>query len=163
MSKQKYIETPEKMWQYFEEYRTHIKAKPIQMAEQKRGGAIVLPKGMHPDQFADFKEILDPIVKIPKERPLTLEGFYNWLEDSDIIVNADHYFSNRHKAYDNYVAVCARIRRVIRQDQIEGGLCGIYNPSITQRLNGLVEKSEVIQVKEQPLFDLGNEEKKPDE
>ena len=40
----------------------------------------------------------------------------------------------------------------IRQDQIEGGMSGIYNPSITQRLNGLTDKSEVM-VKEQPLFE----------
>jgi hypothetical protein len=30
-------------------------------------------------------------------------------------------------------------------------MSGIYNPSITQRLNGLTDKSEVT-VKEQPLF-----------
>jgi len=32
---------------------------------------------------------------------------------------------------------------IIRQDQISGGMVGQYNPSITQRLNGLVEKSQV--------------------
>ena len=30
----------------------------------------------------------------------------------------------------------------IRNNQIEGGMAGIYNPSITQRLNGLVERTE---------------------
>ncbi len=32
-------------------------------------------------------------------------------------------------------------------------MCGIYNPSITQRLNGLVDKTENKVVVEQPLFD----------
>jgi hypothetical protein len=32
---------------------------------------------------------------------------------------------------------------LIRQDQIEGGMVGQYNPSITQRLNGLTEKTDV--------------------
>jgi hypothetical protein len=31
-------------------------------------------------------------------------------------------------------------------------MAGIYNPSITQRLNGLVEKSETTIKAEQPLF-----------
>lgn len=31
-------------------------------------------------------------------------------------------------------------------------MCGVYNTSITQRLNGLVEKSEVKVATEQPLF-----------
>ena len=37
--------------------------------------------------------------------------------------------------YSDYIRICSRIRRTIRQDQIEGGMAGIYNPSITQRLN----------------------------
>jgi hypothetical protein len=32
---------------------------------------------------------------------------------------------------------------VIRQDQIEGGMVGQFNPSITQRLNSLTEKTDV--------------------
>ena len=31
----------------------------------------------------------------------------------------------------------------IRTDQIEGGMVGQFNPSITQRLNGLTEKTDV--------------------
>jgi hypothetical protein len=31
---------------------------------------------------------------------------------------------------------------MIRNDQIDGGMVGQYNSSITQRLNGLVEKTE---------------------
>jgi hypothetical protein len=38
------------------------------------------------------------------------------------------------------VSVCSRIRKNIREDQIAGGMAGIYNASITQRLNGLTEK-----------------------
>jgi hypothetical protein len=146
--KQKYIETPEKMWEYFQSYRTETKGNPIPKAEQKKG-AVVLHKEMTTDQI---KEAVQVLVEIPAQRPLTLEGFYNWLEDNDIISNADHYFSNRDNAYESYLAVCSRVRRVIRQDQIEGGMAGIYNPSITQRLNGLVDKTEVKEIKEQPLF-----------
>ena len=39
----------------------------------------------------------------------------------------------------------------IRKDQIEGGMVGQYNPSITQRLNALKEHVEQHNI-EQPLF-----------
>ena len=54
-----------------------------------------------------------------------------------------HYFENTEKMYDNFCEVCTRIRNEIREDQITGGILSFYNASITQRLNNLVEKSEV--------------------
>ena len=36
------------------------------------------------------------------------------------------------------------IKKEIRENQITGGMLGIYNPSITQRLNNLVEKVEDV-------------------
>ena len=46
-------------------------------------------------------------------------------------------------------------REEIREDQIIGGMLSFYNPSITQRLNGLVEKQETSITIEQPLFGDG--------
>ena len=77
-----------------------------------------------------------------KERPLTIEGFANWLGNKNIVQVLDQYFQNRDNHYVDFIDVCARIKMNIRQDQIEGGMAGIYNPNITQRLNGLVEKTE---------------------
>lgn len=77
-----------------------------------------------------------------KERPLTIEGFENYLEDQEIISHLSDYFANSNGNYSEYSTICSRIKRNVRQDQIEGGMSGIYNQSITQRLNGLVEKSE---------------------
>jgi hypothetical protein len=62
-----------------------------------------------------------------------------------------HYFSNKEGYYDNFGDICARIKEEIREQQIVGGMLGFYNPSITQRLNGLTDKSQVEHV-EQPLF-----------
>jgi hypothetical protein len=116
----KYIETPEKMWELFEAYKVTVKGSPIKKQDFV---------GKDADE-----------VERKLERPLTFEGFQNYLADSDIISDVTDYFDNRTKAYDDYTKVCARIKRTIRQDQIEGGMVGIYNPSITQRLNNLVEK-----------------------
>lgn len=145
--KKKYIATPEKMWELFCLYRNKIKSEPITIIEQKKG-TLILPKGLTAQEFKEFSA---SIIELPKQRPLTLEGFENYCADEDIIADLSQYFANTEKRYTNYQSICKRIRRVIRQDQIEGGMSGIYNPSITQRLNALVEKTETV-ISEQPLF-----------
>ena len=131
MGKNKYIETPEKMWEYFESYRKEVKSKPIRVQDYVGKDAEMV-----------YRE---------KERPLTIDGFECWCADNEIISDLSQYFANTEQRYTNYQTICSRIRKAVRNDQIEGGMAGIYNPSITQRLNGLVEKNETT-IKEQPLF-----------
>lgn len=116
------IPDAETMWQHFVNYR-HI------------------AKGM-PFMVHDFVGKDATEVRREKERALTYEGFCNYLEDNEIIVTPEDYFTNKDGRYSQFTGVCSRIKRIIRQDQVEGGLAGIYNPSITQRLNNLVEKVE---------------------
>jgi len=82
--------------------------------------------------------------------PYTLDGFEVFCYNN--FGNVGQYFDNKDGYYDDFVAICSHIRKEIRSNQITGGLLGVYNPSITQRLNGLAEKSEVTEIKEQPLF-----------
>lgn len=133
MGRFKLIDSPETLWSLFQDYKKHIKSKPIEVGDWVGGMAMPVDR--------------------KKERPLTLEGFENYVADIDgMPMSLGDYFANSNDAYSEFSTICSRIRRVIRQDQIEGGMAGIYNPSITQRLNGLVEKTEnKIQV-EQPLF-----------
>jgi hypothetical protein len=131
MAKHKYIETPEKMWELFCQYKTEKKSNPILVQ--------------------DFVGKDGDEVNRKKERPLTLEGFEVWCFENNIISDLSKYFANTDNKYSEYCAICHTIKKTIRTDQIEGGMSGIYNPSITQRLNGLTDKSEVT-VKEQPLF-----------
>lgn len=129
----KYIDTPDMMWELFEEYREWCKDNPIQKKVSGNKGFVISDEKL--------------------QRPLTLEGFENYVANlPGMPKGLDHYFSNQEGNYDDYLGVCKLIRRVIRQDQIEGGLVGIYNSSITQRLNGLTEKSEHRVITEQPLF-----------
>lgn len=120
------------MWELFEDYKKKAKESPF--LEHDFVGK---------DGDSVFRK---------KERCLTLEGFENYCFEVDAINDLGDYFSNKDSRYDNYAAICSRIRRIIRQDQIEGGMAGIYNPSITQRLNGLVEKTQTDVKIEQPLF-----------
>jgi hypothetical protein len=122
MGKRKYIETPEKLWEYFQEYKKETKSKPF-----------LIKDWVGKDAFNVQRE---------KERPLTIEGLECWLFEKDIIGDLSHYFANTDNKYTDYLTICHAIKKAVRQDQIEGGMAGMYNPSITQRLNGLVEKTQ---------------------
>ena len=115
----KKIFTPESLWDNFKQYVESVKGSPIRVQ--------------------DFVGKDAEEVYRAKERPLTMEGFQNYLDDNDIITDVTDYFENKDGRYSDFVRICSRIKRRIRQDQIEGGMAGIYNPSITQRLNNLKE------------------------
>jgi hypothetical protein len=134
MGKRKYIETPEKMWEYFEEYRTNVKSNP---------------------RFKNELDKFGNIVPIPLERPLTLEGFECYLNENGIMSHLSDYFANTDNRYSDYTTICSRVKRAIKDDQITGGMVGQYNASITQRLNNLVEKvqNDVTVTK----FEFGND------
>jgi hypothetical protein len=92
---------------------------------------------------------------------LSLDGFEVWYynENKKFI---GQYFDNKDKLYSDFVAICSHIRKEIRADQIQGGLLGFYNPSITQRLNNLKEETvntnnqNIQLLNNDPLDDSGN-------
>ena len=133
MGLSKMIKTPEELKQLFIKYKSWAKSNPI-LAHDFIGK----------EGRSDYRE---------KERPLTMEGFENFVaEIPEMPLSLEQYFSNRDERYSDFVAICSHIRRQIREDQISGGMAGIYNPSITQRLNNLVDKTENKINIEQPLF-----------
>lgn len=125
----KNIESPKQMWDLFCEYRDAIKQSPIFVRDWVGAGAMQVER--------------------PKEKPLTYEGFSNFVFEKGVINDTDDYFANTNNSYSDFSEVCSRIKRCIRQDQIEGGMAGIYNPSITQRLNNLAETTNgKLEIKE---------------
>lgn len=125
------IKDPQHLWDLFKAYRDKTKKNPILVQDYVGKDANMV-----------FRE---------KERPLTIEGFENYCADEGIIKDLSHYFANTNGRYKRFLTICTRIKKVVREDQIAGGMAGIYNPSITQRLNNLVEKQQIEHV-EQPLF-----------
>ena len=127
------LDSPEQLYELFERYKRDVKANP--RIKSVFGGK-------------EFEERAEPL-----ERPLTMEGFeiFCWHEVGCV----EDYFKNTNKAYEEFSPICSRIRKEIRRDQIEGGMVGQYNPSITQRLNGLKEQVEQTNI-EQPLFNLND-------
>ena len=124
------LNNPEELQALFEKYKADVKANP--RIKSVFGGK-------------EFEERAEPL-----ERPLTLEGFELFCYEE--VGCVEDYFKNTDKRYNEFTPICTRIRKAIRQDQIEGGMVGQYNPSITQRLNGLTEKVESTIISEQPLF-----------
>lgn len=129
MAKKKYIETPEILLELFEKYKSKVHENPRYNYQLAKDGSVV---------------------PIPLRVPLTMEGFRIFCYNE--IGSIKHYFENRDNSYNEYVPICSHIREEIRNDQIEGGMVGQYNASITQRLNGLTEKQETTIISEQPLF-----------
>lgn len=68
------------------------------------------------------------------ERPLTMKDFEAYCSKRQVIHGLKNYFANTGNTYKDFIEVCQRIETAIRADQIEGGMAGIYNPSITQHL-----------------------------
>ena len=114
------LDSPEQLFELFIRYKEDVKANP--RIKSVFGGK-------------EFEERAEPL-----ERPLTMEGFelFCW----DEVGQVEQYFKNIDKRYEEFIPICSRIRKEIRRDQIEGGMVGQYNPSITQRLNNLKEQTE---------------------
>ena len=120
----KYIESADRMWELFLSYKEDVNTNHL------------LKK--------DWVGKDGTVVQREYTRALTMEGFECFVMDHTKVTYPDltNYFENRDNNYKDYVPICSRIKREIRRDQIEKGLAGLINPSITQRLNGLVEKRE---------------------
>ena len=107
------------MWEAFADYCVQAKAQPVKVE--------------------DYVGVKADRVLRERENPLTFEGFQVYCYEQGIGKSIDQYFTNPNGRYDKFVDVCTRIKTTIRADQIRGGMTGIYNTSITQRLNGLAD------------------------
>lgn len=114
--------TPDDLWKAFGEYKEDLKEKSQEWIK-------VQYVGKEGERVAD-----------PQKVPMTLEWFERFCYENYGCVG--QYFDNQDKLYDDFIAICSRVKKEIRENQITGGLLGFYNPSITQRLNGLVDKKE---------------------
>lgn len=89
-------------------------------------------------------------VEEPQKVPYTFEGFKRFCRLN--YGEVEQYFTNQDNYYNDFIGICRAIKEEIRENQIIGGLLGFHNPSITQRLNNLTERTENTIITEQPLF-----------
>lgn len=119
----KTIKDAEGMWKIFKDYITDLKEKESEWIKFQY-------VGKNGERVTDNLKI-----------PLTFEGFKRYCWDVKIGC-VEQYFTNQDGLYVDFIGVCSRIKNFIRENQIIGGLLNVFNPSITQRLNGLAERVE---------------------
>lgn len=112
---------PEDLEKAFNEYKEDLK-------EQSKEWLKIQYVGKDGERKADGQKV-----------PMTMEGFERYCYNKYGSVH--HYFDNKEGYYTDFGTICSRVRKEIRENQITGGLLGFYNPSITQRLNSLVDKT----------------------
>jgi len=139
MGKNKAIETPEKLLELFNDYKDWLEENPILIEDY-----------VGKEAYRVMRQ---------KPRAMTMEGFECYLFNRKIINDLGDYFKNKEDRYTDFAPICLHIKKEIRANQIEGGMAGVYNPSITQRLNGLVEKQEnKLEVVKPIIIDWSNNE-----
>lgn len=123
MAKHKYIETPERLWEMFEEYKESLRQNPWHKIEYVG---------------RDGERVETPVIM-----PMTIEGFKTFCaKDTEEHATLQHYWNNSNNAYENYRTIVARIKEEIRSQQITGALTGFFNPNLTARINAITEKTE---------------------
>jgi hypothetical protein len=131
MAKHKYIESPEQLWELFEDYRKHEKLNPMIKNEYvgKDGNA----------------------VETELETPVTFEGFECYLSDKGIIQDLGDYSKNKEQRYTEYAPIITRIQKNCFVHNYKGAAVGLFNANLVARKLGISEKTEnknenVIQV-----------------
>lgn len=128
------FKSPDELEEAWKKYKASLKEKSKQWEK-------VQYVGKDGDRRVDYPKL-----------PLTLSGFKVFCYDR--YGNVEQYFVNQDEYYNDFISICSRIKEEIRDDQITGGLLGQYNPSITQRLNGLVDKQQTEHKGEVPVFEV---------
>lgn len=113
------INSPEELYNLFEEYSKDCKSRIRRIPKATVKGVV----------YEDH---------IP---PLTIDGFKTYCNKNKCDIN--NYWNNVRDSYSEFATIVTRIKEEIRNDQIEGAIVGQYNNNIVARLNGLKENSDV--------------------
>lgn len=121
MSPHKNIESPERFWELFLEFREFKQSQKIKVP--------IITK-MGPDVLEHTP-------------PLTWAGFDAWLYEEQIISHTEDYRSNKENRYADYAGVIKAITNIMYTNKFEGAAVGAYNANIISRDLGLADKKEV--------------------
>jgi len=124
MGRPRNFKSPEHQYEIFTTYKKYVKGNPYLVEDWVGKDAT-------------------PVLR-KKERPLTMEGFKIFVADSvDIdFLNIKNYIENHENRYPEFEGIVTRIKQEIRDEQIGGGMAGMYNQNLTARLNNLAEKTQ---------------------
>ena len=122
----KYIESPEKLMEYFEAYKAWNKLRP-QIVK-------------HYNVKTDSTGIVE------HERILSMQGFEMYLRERKIIHNLIDYIQNRSNNYSDYSNIIHTIKGQIFEHNLSGAASGAYQHNIIARQLGMVDKKEIKEI-----------------
>jgi hypothetical protein len=134
------IKTPEELFEAFQQYELWSNNNPLLVH--------------------DFRGKDVESVRIEKQRPLSLEGFNIYCYKNKLHGWVHDIFKNKNDSYTKFSPICLLIKEIIRENQVTGGMAGIFNPSLTQRLNNITEKQEIETtiIEKKQIFKIGDQE-----
>lgn len=151
MSKQpnfKGIKNPAQLLAFFDEYREWVADNPLCTTEQKRGSVTLKfdRGGDHEALKDDLKDAINnPLVHIPRRRPLYIVGFMSFMYRTYGIKAAiDHIMYNRDNKYQKYVPAVELIKSICEDDVTEGAAVDGYNTTVFKHI---VDNQRSIQQK----------------
>jgi hypothetical protein len=119
MGKHKYIETPERLLEMWDEYKNSVGFDVIEQATSK-----------------------GDVVSLSVKKPFLRQGFEAFVFRK-YGISVHSYLDNDKGLYDDYSRVVTCMRREWESDQITGTMTGQYKaPNLVARLNGLIDKKE---------------------
>lgn len=121
MGKYKSIESPEKLWEYWLEYKSSLQLIEVPISHVKLGITYL---------------------KVPE--PIHERSFNVWCcNNIDLGKGTIHkYFINEGNAYDEYRTTITRIKDDIFQHNYKYSAVGLHKEKLTMALLGLAQKSE---------------------
>lgn len=120
------FKTPQDLYDCFLKYVAFVKADALNWPK-------VQYVGKNGERVEDY-----PVL------PLLRSGFTSWAYKNGY-GTIHQYLENKDGYYAEFVETSAQILDEIRTQQVTGGLLKHFDTSLTARLNGLVEKTEVVQ------------------
>ena len=126
----KKLNSPDEVWDLFQGYLKWASDNPIRKM-------VFVGK----DGNKDY-ELID--------RPLSIFGFEMYCFENEVTIS--HYLENTNKSYEDFCTISMRVKNYIKEQQVSGGMSGLYNANLTARLNGLTDKQETKVTGEVGIF-----------
>lgn len=120
--KQKYIETPEKLWELFLAYVEEEKNNPMLKREY----------------VGKDGEPVDTKLQVP----IIFEGFECYVANLGIIEDLGDYSKNKDDRYKSYAPIITRIRNNCFSQNFKGAAVGLFNANLIAKKLGIAEKIE---------------------
>lgn len=136
---------PEDVWSCFLDYFDMCAASPIAIGSKKQASRKQTKK------FGE--ETAAKNVNETAPRPMTLYGFCAFAN-----IPEWHTFKDNYKHKRGFPEVIERIELIIKSQQVEGAMVGLYNSNLTARLNGIADRQDVTTNGKEIASQLSDEE-----